>query len=465
MPNDPISAAVSDVGSFRDPFGQIFYRNGEVFRAIFPEGAEDYTAARDAGVFRDLQSAGLLIGHEECSLDTAPNGAVYCLRHPRLPFVSYPWEWCFSHLKHAALLHLDVMDIILPKGFWLRDASAFNTQFDGSRFRLIDTLSIGKKPEGSPWVAYHQFCSHFLCPLALASRDVRILGLWRNQIDGFPIDFAAHLLPFRLKMRPGIIMHLLLHAKYQSRVDLDAAAGSSTTGRRLSLEGLKRIVHSLRKTIQGLSPRIESRIWDRYESVRTYDDPDVRIKSEFLRAAVDQLRPGIVWDLGANLGEFSDIASEKGALVVSIDGDPACTELQFQKRFAKGSRSAILPLTMDLANPSPGLGWAGVERSGLTGRAPADLVLALALVHHLVFSSSIPLHKVADWFAALSRNLVIEFVPPDDPMVRKLTQNRPVHLPYTREVFDSAFARRFEVMKTERLPNGRILFLLRRIAA
>jgi len=187
---------ISDSGSFRDPSGHVFSRDGQIYRSVFAAGVKDFEAARDEGIYDNLIDAGLLIPHEEIEEKDLPYGTVYCLRHPRLPMISYPWEWPFSFLKDAALLHLDIMERLVPEGFWLRDASAFNVQSNGKALCLIDTLSIGIRVPHSPWIAYKQFCSHFLAPLVLAAYgDVRTLSLWRAYIDGYPLDMVVKMIP------------------------------------------------------------------------------------------------------------------------------------------------------------------------------------------------------------------------------------------------------------------------------
>lgn len=454
----------SDSGSFRDPSGHVFKRDGQIYRSIFNAGAVDFRAARDAGIYEKLIDAGLLISHEEVQEKEFPPGTVYCLRHPRIPMISYPWEWPFSLLKDAAFLHLEIMERIVPEGFWLRDASAFNIQYDGKALRLIDTLSIGKRVPESPWVAYKQFCSHFLAPLALAAYgDVRTLSLWRAYIDGYPLDLVAKMLPFWKRYKPGLLMHLVLHARFQAAADRKEDIGRSEQTRRptLSDSGLIALIRSLKSAVAGIRWKRSSAIWEEYGDIRTYGAGDVSRKAAYVAQVIEKINPDVVWDLGANTGEFSQIASSRGAFVVSIDGDPACMEFLYTKNSGPKGES-ILPLIMDLANPSPGLGWDGCERSSLKARGPADLVLSLALIHHLVLSSCVPLEMVARWLAALGEHILVEFVPPGDPMVRKLISSRvDEHLPYDEAAFRSCFEQVFRFIDSEALDNGRTLFLCR----
>ena len=454
----------ANAGSFRDPSGQVFNIEGRIYRSISEAGADDFVAARDAGIYDKLIDEGLLIAHEEIDVpNPAPEGTEYCLMHPRLTMVSYPWEWPFSMLKDAALMHLEAMEKLLPLGFWLRDASAFNAQFDGGRVRLIDTLSIGRRPPDSPWVAYGQFCSHFLGPLALAAYgDIRTLSLWRNYIDGYPLDLVTGFLPFWRRYRPGLFMHLILHARAQVMADRKEDIGKTKAVKKakVSDRGLIGIVRSLHKTIKNIKWKHSTEIWEGYREFRTYQNEDVAKKSNYVEKVVKRLQPGVVWDLGANTGEFSLIAASHGSFVVSIDGDPACTEQLYKKVSTETKLRNVLPLTMDLANPSPGLGWRGRERFNIEDRGPADLVLALALVHHLVFSCCVPLSMMADWFGSLGNYLLVEFVPPSDPMVKKLLENRgKEHLPYDLDVFRSGFNKIFDFVDQTDLRNGRMLFL------
>jgi hypothetical protein len=451
-------------GSFRDPSGCVFSKDGKVYRSIFGPGVKDFEAARDAGVYDKLIEAGLLLPHEEVNLgDLAPKGTVYFLAHPRVPMISYPWEWSFSMFKDAALIHLDAMEMLLEHGFWLRDASAFNVQYDGDRLRLIDTLSVGRRVPESPWVAYGQFCSHFLASLAMAAYcDIRTLPLWRNYIDGYPLDLVKNMLPFWRRYQPGLFMHLTLHSRFQDVADRKEDIGKSKSAKKpkVSDRGLTGLIRSLHRTIEGIKWKGCSKIWEEYGEIRTYNDEDVARKSEYVDKVVQRLQPNMVWDLGANTGEFSLIAASHGFFVVSIDGDPACTEHMYQSLSRESGLKGILPLTMDLANPSPGLGWDSRERLSLRNRGPADLILALALIHHLVLSSCVPLSLIAEWFESLANHLLVEFVPPSDPMFQKLLENRgDQHLPYNLEVFQSSFGKHFNFVDQATLHNGRTLFL------
>ena len=454
-------------GSFRDPSGSVFSKDGRIYRSIFKPGVEAFEAVKTAGIYDRLIDAGILISHMEVNKpDFAPRGTIYCLEHPPLDMVSYPWEWPFSLLKNAALIHLDAMEILIPLGFWMRDASAYNVQFDGTNTRLIDTLSIGPRISDSPWVAYGQFCSHFLAPLAMAAyRDIRMLSLWQGFLYGFPLDFSVKMLPLWRRYCPGLFMHLTLHSRFQVALNKRIAQDikKSTKIPTVNDRNLIDLVRSLRRTIENIKWKDKSGIWKEYDKIRTYNDRDVAVKSEYVDTVVRRLRPKTVWDLGANTGEFSSIAAAHEAFTVGIDGDPACVELMYQ-RLHQGKRiKKILPLTMDLANPSPGLGWDNNERYSLKDRGPADLVLALALLHHLVFTNCVPLPMIAEWFGGFARHLLVEFIPISDTMVQKLLRNRgDEHHSYDLEVFMTSFSKFFEFIDQVSLNNKRTLFLCKR---
>ena len=204
-------------GSFRDPSGFVFERQGELYRQVNVIHAEHYDHLVASGLYDHLVRSGLLIPHQEVEIPASePTRAYRVLKPERIDFVSYPYEWSFGQLRDAARVTIKAQAAALDHGMSLRDASAYNIQFQRGHPLLIDTLSFEKLPEGSPWVAYRQFCQHFLAPLALMShRDVRLGQLLRIHLDGIPLDLAVRLLPWRTRLRPSLLLHLFLHARSQ----------------------------------------------------------------------------------------------------------------------------------------------------------------------------------------------------------------------------------------------------------
>ncbi len=458
-------------GSFRDPRGFLFHRDGVLYRHVDASAAADYDLFESSGLRASLHDAGLLIPHEEDQAIAAERGAARVLRPEVVPFVSYPYEWSFSQLRDAALLTLRLQSTAMDHGMSLRDASAYNVQFHRGRPLLIDTLSFERLPEGTPWVAYRQFCQHFLAPLALMSyRDVRLGLMLRDHLDGVPLDLAASLLPRRAQARPPLELHLFLHAKSQRRHAADGASaaaggveGAPPSRRGFGLQAFRGLLDSLRKGVEGLVAPEAVGAWADYESEAThYAEAARRRKEEVVAAWIGRAAPSSVWDLGANVGRFSRMASRNGIDTVAFDLDAAAVDRNYAAARDEGDEH-LLPLVMDLTNPSPGLGWDGRERASLADRGPADLALALALVHHLAIGNNVPLPMVMRTFAGLARRAVVEFVPKDDEKVRTLLATREDVFPgYTAEGFEAAAGDVFEVEAREPLPeSGRALYLLR----
>jgi hypothetical protein len=451
----------ADPGSFRDPAGFVFRRAGHLYRQVNKSYAPTLERLAESGFLRELQDAALLIGHEQLGVDAASTPEAFAVLRPEpVPFVSYPYEWCFGQLKDAALLTLDLQQRALANGFILRDGSAYNVQFIGGHAVFIDSLSFAIYREGQPWYAYGQFCEHFLAPLALmADRDVRVGALQRPMADGIPLDLASRLLSARTLLQPGLMLHVHAHATARRRYAGDATGQKSRT---MSLAALRRLTGHLRSTIEGLRWRPEGTAWAEYETEHGYDAESAQSKADAVGELLARTHSRTAWDLGANTGVYSAVADRLGAHVVAIDSDPAAVERHYQ-RVREVSRT-ILPLLMDLRDPSPAHGWAHRERKSLMERGPTDVVLALALIHHLVLGAGVPLSSVADWFSALGRFCLVEFVPPDDPQVHRLVAGRTemTHA-YTEQEFQRAFESYFVVRERRTLGrSNRVLYLFER---
>lgn len=345
----------------------------------------------------------------------------------------------------------------------LKDASVYNIQFAHGKPILLDTLSFEIYQEGQPWIAYKQFCQHFLAPLALmALKDVRLGQLMRVHIDGIPLDLASQLLPVSTRLNLGLLTHIHIHAGAQKRyADTEI---SKTKGRlRMSKQALISLIDSLQATVKKLKWDAGGTEWGNYYEITNYSDTGFEHKKETVEKWVKQVNPKSVLDLGANNGEFSRIASRAGIYTVSSDIDPAAVEKNYLQ-MRKDKDENLLPLRLDLTNPSPALGWAHRERYAFTQRGPADMVFALALVHHLAISNNVPLDQVAEYFSELGNWLVIEFVPKSDSQVMKLLQNREdIFDRYTSEGFEKAFMEFFEVQeRVNVLESDRVLYLYRK---
>ncbi len=450
--------------SFRDPSGFLFTRDGVLYRQVNREYANEYDRLMHSGLYQKLVRAGLLVPHQEVDIPPAEAGKAFKVLQPeRLPFIAYPYEWSFGQWKEAALTTLAIQKRALRYGLALKDASAYNIQFYQGKAALIDTLSFETYQEGEPWVAYRQFCQHFLAPLALmAYRDIRLGQLSRVYIDGVPLDLASTLLPGRTRWNLGLYTHIHLHARAQKRY-ADVAVAEARGRRRMSKQALLGLIVSLENTVRRLTWKAAGTEWAEYYDITNYTAEAFEHKRQLLMAWLEQIAPRTVWDLGANTGLFSRLAAERGAYTVSFDVDPAAVERNYYQ--VKANRETnLLPLVLDLTNPSPAIGWGNRERDSLLQRGPADLVMALALVHHLAISNNVPLDALAAFFAEAGRWLIIEFVPKSDSQVQKLLRSRvDIFSDYTREGFEGAFERCFIVRQAVPLRESeRWLYLMER---
>jgi ribosomal protein L11 methylase PrmA len=448
--------------SFRDPSGFLFTDNGILYRQINRAYSKDYARLMDSGLYDRLVKASLLIPHVEVDQAPAESDAAFKVIQPeRVPFISYPYDWSFSQLKDAALVTLSIQKRAMKLDMSLKDASAYNIQFVRGKPTLIDTLSFEIYKEGEPWVAYKQFCQHFLAPLTLmAYCDVRLSQLLRVYIDGVPLDLASGLLPAKTKFNFGLLTHVHIHASAQKRYSDKVVAPRKGGMNKQALIGL---IESLESTVKKLTWKPAGTEWGDYYENTNYTDSAFEHKKQLVKEWSDEKKPALVWDLGGNTGIFSREAASSGAFTVSFDIDPAAVEQNYRTVKTKKDQN-ILPLVLDLTNPSPALGWNNSERDSFGARGPVDMALALAVIHHLAISNNVPLPQLASFFAARCKWLVIEFVPKSDSQVQKLLTSREDIFPsYTREGFEAAFSACFVIHKSESVRDSeRTLYLMER---
>ena len=450
--------------SFRDPSGFLFARDGILYRQVNQAYREEYTRLVESGLYARLVKAGLLIPHIESDIEPADERLAYKVLCPEcVPFISYPYEWSFGELKDAALATLSIQKRALKSGMSLKDASAYNIQFVRGRPVLIDTLSFETYQEGEPWVAYRQFCQHFLAPLALmAYQDIRLSQLLRVFIDGVPLDLASKLLPIRTRWRLGLVAHIHLHASAQKRY-ADVAISEARAGRKMSKEALFSLIENLQATVSKLEWKPAGTEWADYYAANNYSDAAFEHKKVLVGDWLSRIEAKKVLDLGANTGVFSRCALENGASVISADIDPAAVEVNY--RIVKENKEQdLLPLVIDLTNPSPAIGWQNLERDSFLQRSSADATLALALIHHLAISNNVPLGRLATFFASCSEWLIIEFVPKSDKQVQKSLRSRQdIFNEYTKPGFEEAFNACFRIIESSAIRDTeRWLYLMRR---
>lgn len=451
-----------DPASYRDPAGHVHSIEGKIYRSILPPGVANYQAAKASGFLTRATADGLLIDAREINAsvlaEEAPD-AVLVLEHPRLEFISYPYCWSFGALQAAALLTLDLHLLALENELTLSDASAYNVQFQGPRAIFIDYLSLIPYETGQVWLGYRQFCEHFLNPLLLTAKTGVAFQPWyRGTMDGITAADLAPLLPLRARLTPLLAAHVTLQAKMQR--DVDAAQTSKARKVRLSKNALQNNLRSMRGLIAGLAPPAsQSSPWQRYEFNVNYTESERAAKARFVGAFVQAAQPRTVWDLGCNSGEYSEIALRHGATqVIGFEPDAGALNAAFLRATTKGLN--FLPLALDLVNPSPSMGWRQSERLGFAERRNADLVLCLALVHHLVLGRNLPLAEVLEWLVSLAPRGVVEFVPKEDPMAAQLLTWKPnVGPDYDRASFRAMLSALARIDHEEVVTSsGRVLY-------
>ncbi len=450
--------------SFRDPSGFLFTDKGTLYRQVNQEYKAHYDKLMESGLYRSLVDQKLLIPNEEVKIAPPEKAIAYkVIRPDRIPFISYPYEWSFSQYKDAALTTLEIEMLALEMGMTLKDASVYNIQFLEVHPLLIDTLSFEIYEEGSPWVAYRQFCQHFLAPLSLmALTDIRLQQLMRVYIDGIPLDLTSNLLPGKSHFNMGLELHIHRHAASQKKYAGKGEEAKSKEAKinKLSFQGL---IDNLQGTIKGLNWEGARTEWADYYDITNYTSEAFERKRVLVGQFIDVVKPETAWDLGANNGEFSRIASEKGIFTVSSDIDPVAVEKNYQE-IVKAKEKNLLPLLIDLTNPSPGIGWENKERTSFIDRGPVDLVMALALIHHLAITNNLPLERIADFFAQLGKWLIIEFVPKEDSQVQRLLSSRKDIFPeYSESGFETSFKEDFQLNRKETIEGTkRTMYLFRR---
>jgi len=453
-------------GSFRDPDSRVFTADGRVLRLLSEQGLADWRALAASGLLEELPVVGTREVEEEVP-EALHGGVAAVLEHDRIPFVSYPYEWTFAMLKDAALLQLELLRRGIEKGLILKDSSPYNVQFRGARPVFIDVGSFEQLREGEPWAGYRQFCMLFLYPLLLqAWKDVPFQPWLRGSLDGITPHEARELLSTRDLFRRGTLSHVVLHDRLERRhEDRDEDLKGELRKAGFKKELILANIRGLERLIGRLRWDPDRSTWSEYGPHTTYTEDDAERKARFVASAVAEERPRLVWDLGCNEGRHSRIAAETADYVVAMDADSLVVD-RLYRALREEAQERILPLTVDIVDPSPALGWRGLERRPLLERGRPDLTLALALIHHVSIAGNVPVAEFLDWLRGSTRSLVIEFVSPEDPMARRLlARKRPGdHPDYRADWFEQCLNERFDVVRSEPLSRhgtARTLYLAR----
>lgn len=452
-----------EFSSFRDPSGFVFKENGNLYRQINSLYQKQFKHLIESGLYEELTSKNLLIKHtyvnEVYELDSS-----IIIQPDYVAFISYPYEWSFSQLKDAALTTLNIHKYAMKYGMVLKDASAYNIQFINGYPLLIDTLSFDFYKDGDPWVAYGQFCRHFLAPLLLMSEvDIRLSQLMRIYIDGIPIDLASKLLKYKGGF--NTLQHIHMHALSIKKHSQDGKTDNHTSIKISKFNHLA-LIDNLINTIGKTHIKEVETEWADYYNNTNYSQLAFNHKEEIVSKYIKQMNIKKIWDLGANDGKYSRIALNSGVeSVIAFDIDPMAVDMNY--RLVKKNQENILPLILDITNPSPGIGFANKERKQINSRQKPDCILALALIHHLAISNNLPLEIIAQWLSELTENLIIEFVPKEDSQVKLLLATRnDIFTYYNKEEFENAFNIYFNLIKSEPLKEScRLIYLFKRRTA
>jgi SAM-dependent methyltransferase len=460
-------------GSFRDPDSAVFHQDGRVLRGLSGRAADDWDRLSATRFFPRLTEAGQIVRTtvHEGEAPASPRGAPWArvLEHERIPVVSYPYEWPFAMLRAAAVLHLEVLAAALDEGMSLKDGTAYNVQFVGSRPTFIDVGSF--EPSSGPWPGYRQFCQTMLFPLLVqAHLGTPYQPFLRGSVDGLTASDVTGMFSGLRRFRKGVLRNVTLHSVLERKVTTASetvkadlkSSGFSTELAKATTKNLLKLVQGLEAAKRGSAGDDDHSVWSDYRDTCSYSDADATAKRAFVRAALAEGESRVVLDLGANDGEYSMIAAERADHVVAVDGDERVVDLLYRRLRAAGDEK-VLPLVMNLTDPSGGIGWRNRERAPFLDRVRPDLTLALALVHHLTIAANVPLPEVVMWLAAFGGRTVVEFPHTDDVQVQRLLANKPAGLfdDYRRDAFETLLSERFLVHRQETLPAGtRTIYLV-----
>ena len=432
-----------------------------MYRQVNTVFKEDFEYFIKSGCYEELVKKGLLIPHQSINENlTLSNNCYTTLMPEKINFISYPYEWSFDMLKDAALLTLQLIKETIPFGIVLKDATAYNIQWHTGKLIFIDTLSFEKYDESQPWIAYRQFCECFLGPLLLMHYNKKPLHqLLLAYPDGIPLAITKSLLPAKSRFSLYTYLHIFLHARIST-----GNKNKANDNSRFSKQKLLNLVSSLEILVKKMKLPSQASIWSGYYKEASQRNDYLEEKKKIISHWITQL-PGIktCTDLGANEGAFSQLPAGININTIAADFDPYCINKLYKKIKSTGEKN-IQPLILDLSNPSAAIGVNNEERKSFLQRSNTDLVLALALIHHLAIGKNIPFDMIADFFTRITKNLIIEFIPKQDEKIQlMLKTKKDIYTDYTESNFLNSFERYYSVSGRQVIgETGRVIFLMNR---
>ena len=455
---------VFEPSSFRDPSARVFKsKDGRIFRCMSESAISVYRELRSSGLLQQLISEESVVDNWETKDVKVPDGWSSLVESQALPFISYPYEWSFDMLKDAALLTLDITESAYNHGFTLKDASAFNIVFSGSKPVFIDISSFDAYQEGEPWIAYSQFCDHFLAPLMLmAYKHIPFHPLFRSNLEGISTTkLLTRVLGRSSLCRPGVIIHVKLRSFFDRMFENSNTESKGKIAQiKISKKAILRNINSIRNTILKLHARESSR-WLSYTTDNTYNPQMEREKADFISRSVELIKARfLAWDVGSNTGEYSLILASQFRSVVAIDSDHDVINRLYNSMRGTDAKN-ITPIVLDFMNPSPSQGFAGTERTAFFERAKPDVAVFFAFIHHICLRNNVPLNAFIDLIAKITPHAIVEFVSEDDPMSRNILALKPTrHEGYNLQNFKNIVSNYGKILIETSLSKTRSLHFI-----
>jgi hypothetical protein len=433
--------------------GRLYSIGEQLVREVKPHFFKTVRKVLQEPWYRELERQGKLIISEEVSPEEGSSSSSSWLKHPKLPLVTYPWEWSFSALKDAAMLTLDIELKAREHGYTLKDATGTNILFLGAYPIFVDVLSFVPLKSGTPWIALGQFCRSFLFPLMIQSyKNLAPQPLLLSGLGEISLEDTWRILGISSIRRPGVFKWVYLQRMLEKQM-----RGARFDGESLKIgEGFlsdqqtRRMILSIRSLIYSIEWNPQNTEWAPYATKNSYAEEEEKQKADFVEETLKQLRPDRVFDFGANSGVYSRLAAKHVQEVFSLDHDPGAIDLLQQSKIRN-----IWSILSNLANPTPGVGWSSSERPPLFERMGEGFFLALALIHHLRIGCGIPLDNVIALFEKVGRSGIIEWVDRDDVMVKHLLRHREdVFDDYDKSNFIKLIEDRFYIKSSVNLKGG-----------
>ena len=461
-------AEPDEISTFRDPGGSLSFRGNSCVRFIRHGYESEVLDFLHSPIYSAWQKRGDIVATE--ITNEKSDGFSLSLKHPRFFFPSYPWEWTPGQWLAAAELTLRLCDEALGAGWILKDATPLNILFDGPRPVLVDILSFTRRNPRSPiWLANAQFVRSFLLPLVAHRYLGWPLATSLLRRDGNEPEKLYDALSWIRRLHPRLLwpvtFPVCLDKYFTKIVGVDSVMTKAAGLERdpvLVTRLLRHRVETLRRQVRYATPPVRTSYWSKYQAHSDhYSDVDKQEKSEFIVSVLEHCKPRAVLDVGANTGAYSILAATYGARVVALDTDVASIEHLWQDAFEQ--KRDILPLNVNIAWPTPAVGWENRENLCLIDRAADkfDLVMLLAVIHHIIVGEQIPLQRIVSLCSRLTRKwLVLEWIPPSDPKFQQLIRGRDdLYRNLSEHTLSSICESYFELLRSSQLSNGRTLFL------